>query len=126
MNQQLLLVEDVQVIDYHNEKNGDLNDNLEFCEKIEKLQKQSLSCRTEEYYDTWMEVYRLPDNRWAMYFTQPTDTFLEGYIIYSTSFISLWKFVGEVRNQSITEYPLKSKVDGTIQFFLENNQKIGE
>lgn len=125
MNLQLLiLVEDVQVVDYHNGKNGKLNDNLAFCEKIEALQKQCLSSyRPEEYYDSWIEVYRIPDNKWAMYFTQPTETFLDGYIITSTSFISLWKFVGELRNQSISEYPLKNKIDETVEFFIEKNQK---
>lgn len=119
----LLLVDDVHLVDFHDEMNGDLNDNPEFCKKIEELERISLSYRTEEYYDTWMEVYRLPNNEWAMYFTEPTTRYVNAYIIRSSSFISLWKFVGAIRNQSLTEYPLKNKVDETIQFFLENNQK---
>ncbi|MEX3623732.1 hypothetical protein [Viridibacillus arvi] len=116
MRGELKLPEEITLIDFHDGQLEYINNNLTFCKKLSEIGVQGKYYRAEEFFESRIEVYRLP-SEWAIFFTCEHQGHVDGYIMKSNSLLTLWGMITLLRKTSVTESNSKEGLDNTINFF---------
>lgn len=96
------ILSNVKLLQYNDGSQVDLNDNEVFMDKLEDIVIESVAnVRLEEYFDNYIELYRMRDNKYIMYFTVVHDDLadgVDGYIIESDDVVLLFAQVAVARD----------------------------
>lgn len=103
MKARRFITKGVELIAFNDGFKTDINDNKYFCDKLEEVDRQSVSkAHLQEYFNALVVLYRMKDGSYILYYTVPITAkggeLVDGYIVQSNNPVNLFEQLAVSRN----------------------------